>query len=194
MAAAAIVVLVLSRPSLESLVTGLVISCCGEAIRLWALGYTGEHTRSQSLAAPALVTSGPYGLVRNPLYLGNFLNSLGVATAACGKLPLLQVAFVVFLMVVSTAVVYGACISVEEEFLSERFGEEYQRYRASVPALLPSPWHVFRFVFGLDKNVEGESTGLRAQGAFSLVLLRFERATLMWLVIVWIYLAVRLIA
>lgn len=50
---------------------GLLPLACGVALRLWASGHLDKN-------APALTTSGPYRWVRNPLYLGTLLLSLGL--------------------------------------------------------------------------------------------------------------------
>ncbi len=160
------------RPTLESFLAGLLLTLLGEGLRLWALGYTGQPTRSQDLVAPELVTAGPYSVVRNPLYLGNVLNALGVTLAAIGGHGPHVGALLFFGSILSLAAVYGACISVEEDFLLEKFGEEYRGYRARVPTLVPrrlrlSPGH----------------------GTFRFPSWRFEFSTVGWLVLVWVYLA-----
>lgn len=172
----AVLVVVLARPTAESFLAGLLLSLCGEAMRLWALGYTGQPTRSQDLEAPALVTAGPYSLVRNPLYLGNLMNALGSAVAAAGGhsapggLALLALAAGVLYLV------YGACIAVEEEFLAGKFGPEYEDYRRRVPALLPRR-------LALQPGA----------GRFQLPSLRYETSTLIWLALVWGALALKLV-
>ena len=49
---------------------GSVLLAVGELIRFWALGFVEK--KGQKLAM-----SGPYGFVRNPLYVGNFFLGLG---------------------------------------------------------------------------------------------------------------------
>ena len=73
----------------------------------------------------ALVTSGPYGFTRNPMYLGFTLMYLGVAVWANAAWPLL------FLPVVLVAMHYGVILR-EEAYMASRFGAEYERYRARV--------------------------------------------------------------
>lgn len=158
-----------ARPTLSSLWVGLFLSFLGEAIRLWAIGFTGEPTRRQELDAPALITAGPYSLVRNPLYLGNLLNGIAVAAAASGGLSLFQQTLVGAVSGCSLAVVYGSIVPLEEEFLEEQFGDEYCRYRMQVPAILPRSFRV-----------------QRGRGSFSLsTALAYERMTLIWLCLIW---------
>lgn len=77
-----------------------------------------------------LITTGPYRWVRNPIYA----SMLGMLLASgCAKTwwPLL-IAGVIFFLI-------GTEIRVraEERLLRERFGEEFDRYKAQTPAYLP---------------------------------------------------------
>jgi protein-S-isoprenylcysteine O-methyltransferase Ste14 len=76
-----------------------------------------------------LVQSGPYALVRHPIYTGLLLAFIGTAIAvdrwrAVLALPLLL-----------AGILYK--ITVEERFMREQFGDAYVRYRARVKALVP---------------------------------------------------------
>lgn len=77
-----------------------------------------------------LVTQGFYAVVRNPIYLGEILWSLGWAvlwgsTAGVLLVPLWYAGFLLFVM-------------LEEEDLEECLGEPYKRYKNQVPGrLLP---------------------------------------------------------
>ena len=76
-------------------------------------------------AASSLVTSGPYRLTRNPMYVSLTLVYAGVAT-------LYQSVWAwVFLPVVVTYI-DRRVIRFEERFLERRFAEDYARYRAKV--------------------------------------------------------------
>jgi protein-S-isoprenylcysteine O-methyltransferase Ste14 len=169
----AVIFLYVAQPTVASLFTGVLLACLGEGIRLWAIGYTGEPTRSQELDAPALVTTGPYGLVRNPLYLGNILNGMAVATASVGGLPPTRAALLWMGAASFLGFVYGHIIILEQEFLCDEFGEEYSLYCETVPPLLP---------VGLkQRTVESIRTG-----SFNLsTALKFERMTLVWQVLIW---------
>lgn len=177
----ALAFLLLAQPTTCSLFAGLLLACLGEGIRLWAIGYTGEPTRSQELDAPVLVTTGPYGLVRNPLYLGNLLNGMAVATAAVGGMPALQAALLWGSAASFLLFVYHNIIVLEQEFLLEQFGDDYRSYCQTVPSLIP--------------------TGIRQQtlepirrGDFCLArALQFEKMTLIWQALIWTILFFKMI-
>ncbi|MCR5661532.1 MAG: isoprenylcysteine carboxylmethyltransferase family protein [bacterium] len=181
MAIAAVLVICAARPSLNSFIFGLSLTLSGELMRLWALGCTGEHTRSQELKAPELITEGPYAVVRNPLYLGNILNALGLCAAACGNMNIVSAACLIAGSGICLYLVYASCISAEENFLAERFGEEYYAFRGSVPALIPQPLKLIKAIFSSKKT------------GFAFANLRFEISTLIWLALIWSYLAVKLV-
>ena len=175
----ALAFLILAKPTAASLIAGILVACLGEGIRLWAIGYTGEPTRSQELDAPALCTTGPYGLVRNPLYLGNLLNGMAVATASIGGMEAVRAAALWLAAVGFLLFVYHNIIVLEQEFLLQEFGSDYEEYCRSVPSLLPS---------GLHQRTVGD---LR-QGDFSLPrALQFERMTLVWQALIWAILVVK---
>src|ERR1700689_5459613 len=72
------------RPSARRIRVGLPLAVAGELIRCWAVGYSGVTTRHNEVTASKLETAGPYGHVRNPLYLGNFVTAAGFAIAFTG--------------------------------------------------------------------------------------------------------------
>mgnify|MGYP000383232411 FL=1 len=169
----ALVFIYVAQPTIQSLIAGAILAFLGEGIRLWAIGYTGEPTRSQELDAPALITTGPYGLVRNPLYLGNLLNGMAVATAAVGGFPPQQAALLWLGAAGFLGFVYSNIIILEQEFLLQEFGEDFALYCDSVPALIPS---------GLRQRT---AQSIR-KGSFNLTTaLTFERMTLVWQVLIW---------
>jgi protein-S-isoprenylcysteine O-methyltransferase Ste14 len=173
--------LLLAKPTAVSLAAGLLLACLGEGIRLWAIGYTGEPTRSQELDAPALVTTGPYGLVRNPLYLGNLLNGMAVATASVGGLASAQAALLWSGAALFLLFVYHNIIVLEQEFLLEQFGSDYELYCQTVPSLIPR---------GLRPRTREQIR----RGDFSLTrALQFERMTLIWQGLIWAVLACKTI-
>lgn len=169
MALVALIVLIVASPSVNSYLVGLLLGILGEAIRIWAIGWTGEHTRGQELHAPFLVTQGPYSVVRNPLYLGNVLNYCGVLLAAIGSLSAMGAIFLTLSSVSIIFVVYYSCITAEERFLQERFGEAFVVYKNSVPRLIPN-WR------NLITNKGGD---------FKWGRVKFEVTTIFWWVLIW---------
>jgi protein-S-isoprenylcysteine O-methyltransferase Ste14 len=76
-----------------------------------------------------LVTTGIRARVRHPVYLGHLCEMLGWSVGT---------GLVVCWVLTGFAVVTGAVmIRMEDAELGKRFGEEYERYRSAVPAILP---------------------------------------------------------
>jgi protein-S-isoprenylcysteine O-methyltransferase Ste14 len=101
---------------------GIALCFVGAALRYWASGYLRKDSR------PAV--GGPYGFVRNPLYLGTYLMALGTAAAA-GTYVLFGVLSVVF------AAIYHFIILDEETKLERIFGDVYLEYKERVPRFFP---------------------------------------------------------
>ena len=114
-----------------SVAAGAVFVALGEAIRLWGVRHIGTISRTRSDRLGPLVTSGPFALVRNPLYLGNVALWVGFAISA--RLPWLAPVFIAVL-----AFEYHAIVRWEERLLEERLGERYRAYAAQVPRWVPN--------------------------------------------------------
>lgn len=125
------------RPSARSVAAGLPLAFAGELIRCWAVGYSGVTTRNDVVTARRLVTAGPYGYVRNPLYLGNFITAAGFAIAFTGKNSRAARAALVGGSLAAMFALYSAIVQHEEEFLRAQFGEEFDRYCERVPRVVP---------------------------------------------------------
>jgi protein-S-isoprenylcysteine O-methyltransferase Ste14 len=109
---------------------GAILVTAGELVRLWAVRHIGVISRTRSDRLGPLVASGPFGLVRNPLYIGNIAIWVGFALSA--RLP--YMAPIVF---VALALTYHAIVRWEERLLESRLGEPYHRYAAQVPRWWP---------------------------------------------------------
>jgi protein-S-isoprenylcysteine O-methyltransferase Ste14 len=125
------------KPSAFSIAVGLPIAFVGEAIRAWAVGYSGVTTRGDTVTAPALVTAGPYAYVRNPLYAGNFVTALGFALAFTGANTFAARLGLVAGSLGAMLGVYGVVIPHEERYLRATFGDAFDAYTAAVPRILP---------------------------------------------------------
>jgi protein-S-isoprenylcysteine O-methyltransferase Ste14 len=76
-----------------------------------------------------LVTTGIYGHVRHPQYLGFLLLTLGM--------NILWVTISTLLLWPILAILYYRLAKKEDKELEERFGEEYRKYERAVPMLMP---------------------------------------------------------
>jgi protein-S-isoprenylcysteine O-methyltransferase Ste14 len=82
------------------------------------------------LADPAhLVTSGPYAVSRNPMYLGWALLQVGAGLVRGSR-------WMIAAVPVAAAFVHRD-VRREERTLEDAFGDEFRRYRAAVPRYLP---------------------------------------------------------
>jgi len=116
---------------------GVGFLAIGTFIRFHVSGRSprGTSTRGKTIGAAQLVTCGCYAYSRNPLYVANALLWFGIASLT--GIPLLLIP--VFLILV---VQYYAIVLAEEEYLREKFGEEFETYCRNVPRFLPRlrPW------------------------------------------------------
>ncbi len=110
---------------------GLIFLCLGEGLRLWGVAVVGKDSRTRGSGVARLVTDGPYAYVRNPLYLGNLLLTLGVTFIS-------ELLWMVPVVVALFVLQYVPIVLWEEEILSERFGVQYAAYRQRVPRWIPS--------------------------------------------------------
>ena len=133
-----LVLLYQADPAFPGILLGVLSLLLGESIRFWAILYAGGATRTRNVGAKSLVTAGPYGYLRNPLYLGNILIYVGVVFIAGGpwmwQMLVIAVGFFMWQ--------YSQIITLEEETLADLFGKEYREYQQHVPRIIPrlSPW------------------------------------------------------
>ena len=114
-----VLVLVLAQPTARSLVIGMSVAACGEAIRLWAAGHLHKSRE--------VTVSGPYRFVAHPLYLGSSVMGAGLAITSASLI-------VTVLIVFYLATTLTAAIKSEEAFLRRAFGDQYDLYRTGVEA------------------------------------------------------------
>ena len=111
----------------------LGVSCVGLVVRAATVGFTPRGTSGRNRAeqvAESLNTTGMYSIVRNPLYLANFLVGLGVAM-------LLGVWWLPVIYTLLFLLYYERIIFAEERFLAGKFGEAYVAWSSQTPMLLP---------------------------------------------------------
>jgi protein-S-isoprenylcysteine O-methyltransferase Ste14 len=109
---------------------GLLLCVAGLAVAVWARVHLGRNwgMPMTEKAEPELVTSGPYRLVRHPIYSGLLLAVLGTALVT----DLLGLAIVA----VMTGYFYY-CAGIEEKNLTATFPVAYPAYRARTKKLIP---------------------------------------------------------
>ena len=110
---------------------GVAITIVAELIRLWGVHHIGAISRTRSERLGPLVATGPFALVRNPLYVGNILLWVGFAIAA-------RMLWLAPIILVLLTLEYHAIVRWEETLLEVRLGQPYREYAARVPRWIPS--------------------------------------------------------
>ncbi|MGN6690806.1 MAG: methyltransferase family protein, partial [Sphingopyxis sp.] len=111
----------------------LGVASAGAIVRVFTSGWAALGTSGRAkVAAEAseLNTTGPYSLVRNPLYVGRILNFTGLAMLSGSWV----FGALVFLLGV---LIYERISTYEEEFLRGKFGEAHAAWAKDVPSRLP---------------------------------------------------------
>ena len=110
---------------------GVVLAVAGGALRLWPVYVLGDRFSGLVAIQPGhtLVTSGVYGTIRNPSYLGLLINALGWALAFRSGVGVVLTALLIPPLV--------ARMRAEERLLRTEFGSEYENYYASTWRLVP---------------------------------------------------------
>jgi protein-S-isoprenylcysteine O-methyltransferase Ste14 len=121
----------LASPNALALIVGLSFVAIGLALAVFsARGFRfagtsvvpGQH-------ATALVTTGPYRVTRNPIYIGSVLVYFGLSIV-------LTSVWTLFLLVPVLMILQTGVVKPEEAYLELKFGEAYRQYRARVPRWL----------------------------------------------------------
>ena len=104
---------------------GYALVILGTFGRIYSSVYIGGRKND------VIVREGPFGMVRNPLYVFSFIAAAGIG---------LQSGMIIFflLLVVSFVMYYPLVVSREEDFLGHKFGESYEVYKKEVPRWLPN--------------------------------------------------------
>ena len=110
---------------------GAVLVGLAAAIRTWAAAYLrSDVVHDTALHTDKLVADGPYRHVRNPLYLGTFLMSVGIGLLASRS------GFAI--LAVGAAIRILRLIGREEAEFAAQQGPSFRDFAADVPRLLPS--------------------------------------------------------
>ena len=110
---------------------GVVLFALGGALRIWPVFVLGRRFSGLVAIQPGhtLVTSGVYGVIRHPSYLGLLVNALGWALAFRSGVGVLLTALLLPPLV--------ARMRAEERLLRTQFGHEYDAYCSRTSRLIP---------------------------------------------------------
>ena len=112
-----ILLLIFSEPTILTAMLGTLVIMSGELIRVYSVAFIGSISRTRKdRTGGNLVDSGPFGLVRNPLYVGNFFITMGFSLFG-GNLYIAILGFVMF------SVQYFFIVKYEENLLRKEFGD-----------------------------------------------------------------------
>jgi protein-S-isoprenylcysteine O-methyltransferase Ste14 len=153
---------------------GALLVVAGQSLRLWAVRHIGTISRTRTTRYGPLMTAGPYAIVRNPLYVGNWLLWTGFAVWS-RLLWMLPIAWMVFF------VQYRAIAKWEAAFIRSKYLTAYDEYARQVRAWMPrwppraallavTPLHPWREVFFSERGT------LLAVALMSLLLTIKQRA------------------
>jgi protein-S-isoprenylcysteine O-methyltransferase Ste14 len=120
-----------AAPSVPLVAAGVGVTVLGELIRLWSVHQIGAISRTRSDRLGPLINSGPFALIRNPLYVGNILLWVGFALAA-------RLAWLAPVAAGLLGAEYHAIVRWEEQLLVTRLGDVYREYAGQVPRWLPT--------------------------------------------------------
>jgi protein-S-isoprenylcysteine O-methyltransferase Ste14 len=133
-------------PVAEIFWAGALIATAGILFRLYASGYVMKNKE--------LATTGPYALVRHPLYTGNILMLAGYCLANGQVWPWLAGIFFLWFW-------YPPAIEYEDRKLSGHFGDSWREWSSRTPALIPrsfsgmsSPDTTWSFAKSMKQNLE----------------------------------------
>lgn len=110
---------------------GVALFAAGGALRLWPVYVLGPRFSGLVAIQPGhtLVTSGVYGIIRHPSYLGLLINSLGWSLAFRSGVGVLLTALTIPPLI--------ARIRAEERLLRTQFGDAHAAYCARTSRLVP---------------------------------------------------------
>ncbi len=128
-----IVALMFAQPSIRSATVGTLLLVFGELWRVYSVAFIGSVSRTRNTATVGgnLINTGPFSMMRNPLYVGNFFITAGIAVYT-------GLIWFVALTVALFAFQYYCIVKHEERLLVARFGREYEEYMNTVPAWVPA--------------------------------------------------------
>jgi protein-S-isoprenylcysteine O-methyltransferase Ste14 len=110
---------------------GAAVTVAGLLFAVWARGYLGSNwSRSVTIKhGHELIVTGPYAIVRHPIYTGVLTGFLGMAIAISQVRGLIVFVLIFFAL--------WAKLRLEERWMRSQFGETYSSYAHQTAALVP---------------------------------------------------------
>ena len=110
---------------------GALLTVLGLLFSVWARVHLGRNWSAVVTIKQdhELIDTGPYALVRHPIYTGLLVGIFGSAMARDDWRGVLAV-------LIAWAALWGK-LRLEERWMTEQFGERYLAYARRVPALIP---------------------------------------------------------
>jgi len=105
---------------------GMALFALGLLLRIWAQMHLHYRLKEHKV----LTMTGPYAMVRNPIYIGNTFILVGTTLIA-------ELVWFAPVMLLACMITYALTVRYEERHLSEKYGEPYREYLAKVPRWVP---------------------------------------------------------
>jgi hypothetical protein len=144
----AFLLVIFAKPYLIGIVVGFILIALGEGIRIWAAGHLKKNE--------VLTVTGPYAYVKNPLYIGSILITIGFCIFA-DNIYLLAAATLAFCF---HYIPYKK--RVEGDRLRKIFGSQFEDYDQKVPDYIPrwapyssekNPWRFRDFIENSEEGI-----------------------------------------
>jgi protein-S-isoprenylcysteine O-methyltransferase Ste14 len=146
-----------------AMLIGFGITLLGQLIRVITIGlvYIIRGGKNRTVYADTLVTTGIFSHCRNPLYVGNILILAGLGVAS-NSIVFIAIATPLFLFF------YQAIVRAEENFLQNKFGQQFTDYCSKVNRWIPN-------LAGIGKTIAS------MEFKWKRVLIREYNATYIWM-------------
>lgn len=110
---------------------GLFIQIIGVLLGLWGILSLkiGNFNIQPEVKSDALIQTGPYKWIRNPMYSGVLLFFIPIVLQQFDLINAFMYSLLLTILILK--------INSEEQFLEERFGESYKQYEKSTKRLIP---------------------------------------------------------
>ncbi len=122
------------QPTVYTFWFGIAVMIAGFAFTAWARVVLGRNWSSTVTLKEdhELIQSGPYALVRHPIYTGLMIMFVGTAVAMGQWRGVVAIILVLASFLIK--------LRIEEKWMTELFGAKYNAYRKRVAMLIPWVW------------------------------------------------------